>query len=58
MPKPDNTKGRDGNAAQLLGARDGTASKAETQRTGEASQRKAGPDGPDSGAVGETFKAK
>jgi hypothetical protein len=58
MPKPGSTKGRDANAAQPLGERAGTSSKAETQKAGEASQRKAGPDGGDSGAVGETFKAK
>jgi hypothetical protein len=58
MPKSDNAKGRDGNAAQPLGERAGTASNAQTERTGETSQRKAGPDGPDSGAVGKTFKAK
>lgn len=52
------TKGRDANAAQPLGERGGTASKQQTQRTGERSQDKAGPDGPDSGAVGKTFKAK
>jgi hypothetical protein len=58
MPKSDTTKGRNANAAQPLGERAGTASKAETQRTGKISQSKAGPDGPDSGAVGKTFKAK
>lgn len=58
MAEADNTKGRSGNAAQPLGERAGTSSKAATKRTGEASQRKAGPDGPDSGAVGKTFKAK
>ena len=54
----DNTKGRESNAAQPLGERMGTASKAETKRTGKASLDKAGPDGPKSGAVGQTFKAK
>lgn len=58
MPKSHNTKGRDANAAQPLGERAGTASKAQTERTGKTSQRKAGPDGPDSGAVGKAFKAK
>jgi hypothetical protein len=58
MPKSDTTKGRDANAAQPLGERAGTASKVQTARTGKASQGRAGPDGPDSGAVGKTFKAK
>jgi hypothetical protein len=58
MTKPDTTKGRAANAAQPLGERTGTATKAQTKRTGKASQSKAGPDGPDSGAVGKTFKAK
>ncbi|HEY2357683.1 MAG TPA: hypothetical protein VGH86_09555 [Phenylobacterium sp.] len=57
MPKSDTTKGREANAAQPLGEREGTVSKTETKRTGKTSQRKAGPDGPDSGAVGRTFKA-
>lgn len=58
MAKDDTTKGRGANAAQPLGERAGTASHAQTQRTGKISQDKAGPDGPDSGAVGKTFKAK
>jgi hypothetical protein len=58
MPKSDNSKGRDANAAQPLGERAGTASHAQTQRTGRISQEKAGPDGPDSSAAGKAFKAK
>ena len=57
MPNTNNTKGREANAAQPLGERTGTDSKAGTKRIGKTSQRKAGPDGPDSGAVGETFKS-
>lgn len=52
----NNTPGREKNAAQPLGEREGTASKAGTKRAGEESRRRAGPDGPDAGAVGETFK--
>jgi hypothetical protein len=58
MPKSDTTKGRNANAAQPLGERAGTASKSQTKRTGMKSQGKAGPDGPDSGAIGKIFKAK
>jgi hypothetical protein len=60
MAKEDEpqTKGREANAAQNLGERKGTVSNEGTERTGRASQEQAGPDGPDSGAVGKTFKAK
>jgi hypothetical protein len=58
MSKTDNTKGRDANAAQPLGERAGTASKAATKRTGKAETKTAGPDGGDSGAIGKTFKSK
>jgi hypothetical protein len=58
MTKADTTKGRDANAAEPLGERTGTASKAQTESTGKDSQRKAGPDGGDSGAVGKLFKTK
>jgi hypothetical protein len=58
MAKADTTKGRDANAAQPLGELTGTASKAQIERTGKDSRRKAGPDGGDSGAVGKTFKTK
>lgn len=54
----DNTKGRKANAAQPLGERGGLISKDATRRTGDAEQRSAGPDGPDAGFVGETFKRK
>lgn len=56
MSKAGNTKGRAGNAAQPLGERAVTNSKAATERVGKDSQRKAGPDGGDSAAVGKTFK--
>lgn len=52
----DNTKGRKANAAQPLGERTGTESKAGTKKTGRAERRTAGPDGPSAAAVGQTFK--
>ena len=51
------TDGRKGNAAQPLGDRKGLVSDKATQKTGEASQRKAGPDGPSAERVGRTFKS-
>lgn len=50
------TPGRKSNAAQPLGERNGLQSDKGTERTGEQSRRQAGPDGPDAGAVGRTFK--
>ena len=51
-----NTKGRESNAAQPLGERHGTSSKEETLRTGRKERQSAGPDGPEAGVIGETFK--
>lgn len=48
--------GRKANAAQPLGSRPGLVSDKGAQRTGEKARRAAGPDGPDAGAIGETFK--
>lgn len=56
MDKPPQTAGREANAAQDLGDRKGLVSDKGTQRTGEKSRRAAGPDGPDAGVVGATFK--
>jgi hypothetical protein len=42
-----NSKGRQANAAQPLGDRDGLVSDAERDRTAEREKRSAGPDGPD-----------
>ena len=50
------TAGRKANAAEPLGERKGTVSNAAAKRTGEKSRKAAGPDGPDAGAVGQTFK--
>jgi hypothetical protein len=54
--KTPQTKGREANAAQPLGQRPGLVSEKATQRVGEESRRRAGPDGPDATEVGETFK--
>lgn len=51
-----NSKGREANAAQPLGERQGIVSKSDTKKTGEKERRSAGPDGPDARAVGDTFK--
>jgi hypothetical protein len=57
MSKEKNqTDGRKANAAQPLGEREGLISEKGAQRTGERSRIAAGPDGPDAGAVGATFK--
>lgn len=50
------TDGRDDNAAQPLGEREGLVSNAGTKRTGKKSRKAAGPDGPDARVVGDTFK--
>ena len=52
MTDKANTKGREANAAQPLGDRPGLVSKASTKRTGDASRRAAGPDGPDAATFG------
>jgi hypothetical protein len=55
MSKPQ-TPGREANAAQPLGDRKGLVSDKGTKRTAEKEQRSAGPDGPDAGVIGATFK--
>ena len=50
------TPGRRRNAAQALGDREGLVSDKAAERTGRKSRQAAGPDGPDAGVVGETFK--
>ena len=55
--KDQQTKGRDKNAAQPLGERKGLVSKDASLRTARKSRRAAGPDGPDAGRVGDTFKS-
>lgn len=60
MSKSDaaQSKGREANAAQPPGERPGLASEAAAAKTASRSRRAAGPDGPDAGVVGATFKAK
>ncbi|MBP8248036.1 MAG: hypothetical protein KAX56_14295 [Phenylobacterium sp.] len=50
------TPGREANAAQPLGERKGLVSNKATKETGEKERRSAGPDGPDAGVIGATFK--
>lgn len=56
--KPQQSKGRDENAAQPLGERKGIVSAEETKKSGRESTRRAGPDGPDAAEVGDTFKRR
>lgn len=51
-----NPQGRESNAAQPLGEREGAASKSETRATGKSERKSAGPDGPDASAVSRTLK--
>jgi hypothetical protein len=50
------TKGRQENAAQPLGARKGLVSDKGTEKTGRTERKTAGPDGPSAAEVGKTFK--
>ena len=52
------TAGRKANAAQPLGEAPTQRSKAGREKTAAWSRVAAGPDGPDAGVVGETFKKK
>jgi hypothetical protein len=52
----DQTPGRERNAAQPLGLRDGDDTDKKLSRTGEQEKTSAGPDGPDATEIGETFK--
>ncbi len=56
MADPTQSEGRRANGAMPGGKPDQTTSDAEVKRTGEASRRKAGPDGPDATEIGDTFK--
>ncbi|QDH74720.1 hypothetical protein [Brevundimonas sp. M20] len=56
MADPKQSEGRRANGAMPGGKPDQTTSDAEVKRTGEASRRKAGPDGPDATEIGDTFK--
>lgn len=48
--------GRKANAAEPGGKPDASTSDAAVKRTGRESTRRAGPDGPDAKAIGDTFK--
>ena len=50
--------GREANDAAPLGSRPGLVSDKDTEKSGRESRRRAGPDGPDAKAVGDTFKRK
>ena len=52
------TEGRRKNGAVPGGRPDGSTSEEDIKKVGEQSRRKAGPDGPDAGEIGETFKAQ
>ncbi|MGQ3040977.1 MAG: hypothetical protein ACT6SD_01245 [Brevundimonas sp.] len=58
MTEREQTDGRKDNGASPGGKPDATTSDADVKRVGEASRRKAGPDGPDASEIGETFKRK
>ena len=52
----DQTDGRRENGASPGGKPDASTSSAAVKRNGERERASAGPDGPDAGEVGETFK--
>lgn len=56
MSKQPNTDGRKANAAEPLGDFTAPGGRDSVQRTGEASRRRAGPDGPDATEVGDTLR--
>ncbi len=56
MTDNNQSEGRDDNGAIPGGKPDASTSDAAVRGTGEASRRKAGPDGPDATEVGDTFK--
>ena len=56
MTDREQSEGRDANGAIPGGKPDASTSDAAVRRTGEASRRKAGPDGPDAAEVGDAFK--
>ena len=56
MTDRDQSEGREKNGAAPGGKPDASTSYAEVKRTGECERQSAGPDGPDAGEIGETFK--
>ena len=58
MSDPKQTEGRKNNGAMPGGKPDGSTSESDVKQVGEASRQKAGPDGPDAGEIGKTFKRR
>ena len=56
MTDKDQTDGRTANGASPGGKPDASTSSAAVKRNGERERTSAGPDGPDAGEVGETFR--
>jgi len=52
----DQTEGRKANGAEPGGKPDASTSAASVKATGKRETETAGPDGPDAGEIGETFK--
>ena len=57
MTDRNQSEGREKNGAHPAGKPDASTSDAAVKRTGERARQAAGPDGPDAGEVGETFKS-
>lgn len=58
MTEPPQNNGRKANAAQPPGKLPGLTTEGGREKTAERSRKAAGPDGPDAGVVGATFKSK
>ncbi len=56
MTDRDQSEGREKNGADPAGKPDPATSSEAVRKTGERARRAAGPDGPDAGVIGETFK--
>ncbi|MET3666754.1 hypothetical protein [Caulobacter sp. 1776] len=56
MADQPNTDGREANEAEPLGDFTALGGKKAVEKTGEESRKRAGPDGGDAKAVGDTFK--
>ncbi len=56
--KSDQSEGRTANAAQPPGNTPPVESKSGREKTARRSREAAGPDGPDAGVVGRTFKSR
>jgi hypothetical protein len=56
MPEQPNTRGREKNEAEPLGDFTALGGKDKVEKAGKESRKRAGPDGPDAKAIGDTFK--